>query len=99
MEVQFETLRWISDARLTVYLAQVEQLLQRSEISYRLFEAAVATWNILSGQPEEGVRNVKMLMEGGFTTVLAIRACARLLCVCFHNSRIMLKRSRSSPLG
>jgi len=63
VEVQFETLRWISEARLTAYLATVEQILKRSETGYRLFEAAIATWNTLSGHPEEGVRNLKMLLE------------------------------------
>jgi len=62
-EVQFETLRWISDARLTAYLASVEEMLKRSEIPYRLFEAAIATWNTLSGHPEEGIRNLEMLLE------------------------------------
>ncbi|MCA9231034.1 MAG: c-type cytochrome [Planctomycetales bacterium] len=61
-QVQFETLRWIADARLIAYADQVEQLLDRSVLSYPLFEAAIAAWNTLRGHPEQGTRNLEMLL-------------------------------------
>lgn len=61
-DIQFETLRWIADANLKEYLPEVEDMLSRSDLDYRRFEAAVATWNTLSGKPEAGIRNPKMLL-------------------------------------
>ncbi|MCP4857315.1 MAG: c-type cytochrome [Fuerstiella sp.] len=62
-DVQFETLRWIADARLQAFQSDVEQMLNDSELDYRRFEAAIATWNTLQGKPEEGIRNPEMLLE------------------------------------
>ncbi len=62
-EVRFETLRWIADENLTQYLSAVEQMLRAAELDYRLFEALMAAWNTLSGQPGDGVRNREKLME------------------------------------
>ena len=62
-ELQFEVLRWIADAQLKEFLPAVEQLLGRSDLDFRLFEAAIATWNTLSGQPEAGVRNTERLLS------------------------------------
>ncbi|MEO2028039.1 MAG: PVC-type heme-binding CxxCH protein [Fuerstiella sp.] len=61
-EVQFETLRWIADARLQAFAPDVEQMLNRSDLDYRRFEAAIATWNTLQGKPEAGIRNPEMLL-------------------------------------
>ena len=61
-EVKFETLRWISDAKLEEYLPNVESYLANSDLSYSLFEAAMATQNTLSGKPEAGIRNPNMLI-------------------------------------
>jgi len=65
--VQFETLRWISDAALQdpscrQFLPEVEKLLQRSDLSFNLFEAAIATLNTLQGKPELGLRNPELLI-------------------------------------
>ena len=61
-DVQFETLRWIADARLQAFQPNIQQLLNRSDLDYRRFEAAIATWNTLRGKPEAGVRNPEMLL-------------------------------------
>jgi len=62
-DVQFEALRWICDERLTALLPQVETLLQRSDLDYRLFEACLATVNTLQGNPRAGIDNPAMLLE------------------------------------
>jgi putative membrane-bound dehydrogenase-like protein len=61
-DVQFETLRWISDASLVDFLPDVTQLLNRSDLDFKRFEAAVATFNTLSGQSEAGIRNPELLL-------------------------------------
>lgn len=61
-DVLFETLRWISNSQLKDYLPQVEQLLSRPDLDYRVFEAGIATWNTLNGKSEDGVRNPAMLL-------------------------------------
>ncbi len=61
-DVQFETLRWIADAGLKAFLPDVETMLNRSDLDYHRFEAAIATWNILSGKPEAGIRNPELLL-------------------------------------
>lgn len=61
--VQFETLRWIGDGRLESLLPQVESVLGRREIDFRVFEAAVAARNILTGKPEAGVRDPDLLLS------------------------------------
>lgn len=61
-QVQFETLRWISDQRLTSFLPDVGACLQRSDLNFQLFESAIAAWNTLSGKPEKGVRNAELLL-------------------------------------
>ncbi len=60
--VLFETLRWIADRNLKAYLAEVEAILNRSDLSYSNFEAAIATLNTLNGQSENGVRNPELLL-------------------------------------
>ena len=61
-DVQFETLRWIADAGLTAFLPDVEKMLNRSDLDYHRFEAGIATWNILNGKPEAGIRNLDLLL-------------------------------------
>lgn len=61
-DVQFETLRWIANSELKQFLPEVEAVLNRSDIDYTLFEAAMATWNTLSGKPEAGVRDPQILL-------------------------------------
>jgi putative membrane-bound dehydrogenase-like protein len=61
-DVQFETLRWVADAGLKQYLPAVETILNRSDLDYPGFEAAVATWNILNGKAETGIRNPELLL-------------------------------------
>ncbi|MEQ9406470.1 MAG: c-type cytochrome [Fuerstiella sp.] len=62
-EVQFETLRWIADSRLSDFLPDVQKILGRSNLDYHRFEAAIATWNTLTGKPEAGVRDPEMLLR------------------------------------
>lgn len=61
--VRFETLRWIADEQLNTFLPEVEAMLKRSDLEFELFEAAVATWNTLSGKAEAGVRDTAMLLD------------------------------------
>ncbi len=63
LEIQFERLRWISDAVLTRYLPEVEQLLSKPDLEFRIFEAALAALNTLRGAPEDGVTNVSVLLK------------------------------------
>lgn len=60
--VQLEALRWIADHEMTGLLPQVRQQLVSEELSYRVFEATVATLNALSGKPELGVSDPNMLI-------------------------------------
>lgn len=60
-EVQFECLRWISDADMKSFAPDVERLLTKPDLSYRLFEAALATSNTLRGEPEAGVTGPEVL--------------------------------------
>lgn len=61
-DVQFETLRWISDFNLKAFLPLVEAKLSNSDLDYKRFEAAIATWNTLQGKPEAGIRNPELLL-------------------------------------
>lgn len=62
-EVRFECLRWAADAVLTRFSPDVEALLRQPDLDYRLFEAALAAWNTLRGEPGAGVTNVPVLVE------------------------------------
>jgi putative membrane-bound dehydrogenase-like protein len=62
-EVRFECLRWIADAVLTSFSADVEKLLGDPQLDFRLFEAVLATWNTLRGEPGAGVTNPEVLVE------------------------------------
>ncbi len=62
-DVQFEAMRWIADSEMTSFLPRVRQKLADPNLDYRLFEAALATSNVLSGTPELGVSDPKMLMS------------------------------------
>jgi putative membrane-bound dehydrogenase-like protein len=62
-DVRFECLRWIADAVLTDFSADVEKLLADPTLDYRLFEAVLATWNTLRGEPGAGVTNPDVLVE------------------------------------
>lgn len=58
-EIRFECLRWISDSVFTQYLPKVESMLEQSDLSYRLFEAVVATSNTLRGKPSAGITDAE----------------------------------------
>ncbi len=60
-ELRFEALRWIADAVLTSFLPEIETMLTDSTLDFRLFEAALATWNTLRGEPGAGVTNPDVL--------------------------------------
>ncbi len=62
-EVRFECLRWIADAVLTSFSVDVEKLLGDPTLDFRLFEAVLATWNTLRGDPGAGVTNPDVLIE------------------------------------
>ncbi|MEZ6126943.1 MAG: hypothetical protein R3C49_27820 [Planctomycetaceae bacterium] len=62
-DVRFEALRWISDARLTTYADDVDQLLAEPSLSFELFEAGLAAWNMLHGRPQDGLRNPEFLLK------------------------------------
>ena len=53
--VAFEALRWIADENMTSFAEEVDTILTRSDITFRLFEAALAAKNILAGEPRKGV--------------------------------------------
>ncbi len=61
-DVQFETLRWLADEDLRDYLPSVAALLGDSDLTYEVFEAAVAAHTALSGTPEVGLRNPGLLL-------------------------------------
>jgi len=60
-EMRFECLRWIADAVLTGFSADVEKVLSDPLIDFRLFEAALAAWNTLRGEPGAGVTHPEVL--------------------------------------
>lgn len=62
-EMRFECLRWIADAVLTRFSGDVEKMLADPTLDFRLFEAALATWNTLRGDPGAGVTNPEVLVE------------------------------------
>ncbi len=62
-EMRFECLRWIADAVLTSFMPEVETTLSDSTLDFRLFEAVLATWNTLRGEPGAGVTNPDVLIE------------------------------------
>lgn len=62
-EIRFECLRWIADAVLTGFSEEVKGVLSDATLDYRLFEAALATWNTLRGEPGAGVTNPEVLVE------------------------------------
>lgn len=62
LEVRFEALRWIADANLTDFLPNVAKILTRRDVSYREFEAALACWNTLSGNPRAGISDPAALL-------------------------------------
>lgn len=63
LEVRFECLRWVADAVLTSFSDEVEKLLSAAALDFRLFEAVLATWNTLRGNPEAGVTDPEVLSE------------------------------------
>ncbi|MBP6784064.1 MAG: c-type cytochrome [Verrucomicrobiales bacterium] len=62
-EIRFECLRWIADAVLVEFKSEVEKGLSDAGLDYRLFEATLATWNTLRGDPGAGVTNPEVLVE------------------------------------
>lgn len=62
-EMRFECLRWIADAVLTKFMPEVEAMLSDPKLDFRLFEAVLATWNTLRGEPGAGVTNPEVLVE------------------------------------
>ena len=77
-EVRFECLRWIADGVLVNFRPEVEKMLSQPDLDYRLFEALLATWNTLRGNPGAGVTDGAVLMEriGNASTPLRLKAFA-----------------------
>ena len=61
--VQFEALRWIANEDLVGFREEVDQFLSRPDLSYSLFEAALATHNTLAGKSDQGIADAKMLLS------------------------------------
>ena len=62
-EMRFECLRWIADAVLVKFMPEVETMLADPTLDFRLFEAVLATWNTLRGDPGAGVTNPEVVVE------------------------------------
>ncbi len=62
-EIRFECLRWIADRVLVDLKDEVRAVLAEPDLDFRLFEAALATWNTLNGDPGAGVTNPAVLTE------------------------------------
>jgi putative membrane-bound dehydrogenase-like protein len=62
-EIRFECLRWIADGVLTNFTPDIEKRLSDPQLDFRLFEATLATWNTLRGDPGAGVTNPDVLVE------------------------------------
>ncbi len=62
-DIVFEALRWIANEDLETFLPEVEAILNRPDIDFSLFEAALATRNTLLGQSSIGVTDRQMLMK------------------------------------
>ena len=62
-DLRFEALRWIADDERLEFQADVAQLLEDSSLDFELFEAGLATANVLSGQSHLGVADNAMLMS------------------------------------
>lgn len=61
-EMRFECLRWTADAVLKKFQPQVEAMLADPSLSFRLFEAVLATVNTLRDDPGAGVTNPAVLI-------------------------------------
>ncbi len=62
-EMRFECLRWTADAVLKDFQPQVEAMLSNPQLSFRLFEAVLATVNTLRDDPGAGVTNPAVLID------------------------------------
>ena len=62
-EIQFECLRWIADGELSSFSSEVKEILMKSDLNFRLFEAALAAWHTLQGKPDTGVTDAAILVE------------------------------------
>jgi putative heme-binding domain-containing protein len=62
-EIRFEALRWIADSRLDDFLPDIESMLRDPSIPYQTYEASLATWNALAGNPQLGVADAGMLIS------------------------------------
>jgi putative membrane-bound dehydrogenase-like protein len=62
VSVRFEALRWMSEEQLDAFRPDVERMLKQSDLDYRSFEACLAAWNTLSGNPRAGISDPKMLL-------------------------------------
>ncbi len=62
-KVSLEALRWIADQQMTAFLPKVERRLQDQHNNYQIFEACLATWNTLQGNPSAGVVDQGVLLK------------------------------------
>ncbi|MFP6897973.1 MAG: PVC-type heme-binding CxxCH protein [Roseibacillus sp.] len=91
-EVRFEALRWIADEDLVAFAPDVEKLLRKPDLSFRLFEACLAAANTLAGNSRAGIAEEKMLLARvqDETSPAAIRA---------HALRLLNPEHRGMSLG
>jgi hypothetical protein len=61
-EFRFETLRWIAEAGLHDFAADVQALLERADTDYQIFEAGLAAANALADLPHLGIADPPMLI-------------------------------------
>jgi len=91
MAVRFEALRWIADARLVDFSDDVDALLSNGgELSFELFEAALAAKNTLAGKPEAGIFDPEELL----TRILDENTAPRIRA---YALRIAVSKPRTHP--
>ena len=62
-DVVFEAIRWISDEDLVSLKDQIGAMFMRPNLDFQLFEASLAAWNRLNGNPRAGIEDVKLLVD------------------------------------
>ncbi len=61
--IRFEALRWIADEGLAEFSTDIEMMLRDDKIEYTIYEACLAAWNTLAGNPRAGIADPEMLIS------------------------------------
>ncbi|MDA7916240.1 c-type cytochrome [Verrucomicrobia bacterium] len=61
--VVFEILRWISDSEIMELKDNVGLMFDLADLDYQLFEASLAAWNRLNGNPRAGIEDKTLLTK------------------------------------